>query len=1067
MSVDTAIPPSADSTKLMNGTTERPNGVSNGHSGSGGENGDRHKSHKSSSKDKHRDKSRDKDKHRDRDREKDKNRDKHKSSSGTHSSSSKSGSSSKDKERSDKEKHSSSGSSKDKDKEKSHHSSSSSHKSSRGDKERSKDKDREKDKHRSREDGKDRSDRDKKDRDKSSRSDRDKDKHKSSSSSSSGKDKDKDKHKSSSSSSSRDKDKEKHSSGSSRKDKHSSSSSSSKSKDRRREEKDRRRDDLPPPGEVKVEPDAGPQAFLNGEGHMAQQNDAMLGNGGGGGGGAKMHDISQASSCDYSMSQFRADETPFALKSVQYEHNTSNQDEDYQENDDDEGDDESRYNDFNTENGHHGHQQQQQQQQQQGYFGGMQQQHHEHYQQIKLEPLDIKDEPMSGQEESEDDIPLSKRKKKDADEPYEDGSAKKKKIKTEKKEKKKNKKRSYESDDANDDDDEEADSKKKIKKSKIKKEPAAAVTKTAKKAAGKAGATTNQTSPTKGGRVKKEEAEEEVWKWWEEEKLDDGVKWKFLEHKGPVFAPPYEPLPSHVKFLYDGKEMKLSHNAEEVAGFYSRMLDHDYTSKEVFNDNFFKDWRKMMTQHERERITDLRKCNFQQMATHFAQLAEQNRNRTKEEKAALKATNEALLKEFGFCLIDGHKEKIGNFKIEPPGLFRGRGEHPKMGLVKRRVMPEDVIINCSKDSHVPAPPPGHRWKEVRHDNAVSWLASWTENVQGQVKYIMLNPSSKLKGEKDWQKYETARRLLKHIDHIRATYREEWKSKEMRIRQRAVAMYFIDKLALRAGNEKDDDQADTVGCCSLRYEHITLHNSLNGKENVVVFDFLGKDSIRYYNEVEVEKRVFKNLELFKENKKAGDDLFDRLNTTVVNEYLKGLMDGLTAKVFRTFNASYTLQKQLEELTDPKMSVPEMLLAYNRANRAVAILCNHQRAVPKTHEKSMGNLKEKIRLKREQVDQCAKELKDLKKSNVRDPSALDKKTKQLDRLKEQLKKLELQETDRDENKTIALGTSKLNYLDPRISVAWCKKFGVPIEKIFNKTQRDKFRWAIDMADENYVF
>uniref|UniRef100_A0A182UZS7 DNA topoisomerase I n=1 Tax=Anopheles merus TaxID=30066 RepID=A0A182UZS7_ANOME len=554
---------------------------------------------------------------------------------------------------------------------------------------------------------------------------------------------------------------------------------------------------------------------------------------------------------------------------------------------------------------------------------------------------------------------------------------------------------------------------------------------------------------------------------WEEEKRDDGVKWKYLEHKGPVFAPPYDPLPSHVKFMYDGKEMKLSQDAEEVAGFYARMLEHDYTSKQAFNDNFFKDWRKTMTPHERERITDLEKCNFRPMAAYFAEMAEQNRNRSKEEKAALKAANEQLTKEYGICVIDGHKEKIGNFKIEPPGLFRGRGEHPKMGLVKRRVMPEDVIINCSQDSKIPSPPPGRRWKEVRHDNTVSWLASWVENVQGQVKYIMLNPSSKLKGEKDWQKYETARRLLKHIDKIRDTYRDEWKSKEMRIRQRAVAMYFIDKLALRAGNEKDDDQADTVGCCSLRYEHIALHKELNGKENVVVFDFLGKDSIRYYNEVEVEKRVFKNLELFKENKKPGDDLFDRLNTSVVNEYLKGLMDGLTAKVFRTFNASYTLQKQLEELTDPNMSVPEKLLAYNRANRAVAILCNHQRAVPKTHEKSMGNLKEKIRVKREQVEQCQKEFKDLKKSNVRDPSAFDKKSKQLERLKEQLKKLELQETDRDENKTIALGTSKLNYLDPRISVAWCKKFGVPIEKIFNKTQRDKFRWAIDMADENYVF
>jgi DNA topoisomerase-1 len=33
--------------------------------------------------------------------------------------------------------------------------------------------------------------------------------------------------------------------------------------------------------------------------------------------------------------------------------------------------------------------------------------------------------------------------------------------------------------------------------------------------------------------------------------------------------------------------------------------------------------------------------------------------------------------------------------------------------------------------------------------------------------------------------------------------------------------------------------------------------------------------------------------------------------------------------------------------------------------------------------------------------------------------------------------------------------------------CKKNGVPIEKIFNKTQRDKFRWAIEMADEDYEF
>lgn len=62
----------------------------------------------------------------------------------------------------------------------------------------------------------------------------------------------------------------------------------------------------------------------------------------------------------------------------------------------------------------------------------------------------------------------------------------------------------------------------------------------------------------------------------------------------------------------------------------------------------------------------------------------------------LKKENEELVKEYGFCVIDHHKEKIGNFKIEPPGLFRGRGDHPKQGMLKTRVQPEDVIINCSK-----------------------------------------------------------------------------------------------------------------------------------------------------------------------------------------------------------------------------------------------------------------------------------------------------------------------------------------------------------------------------------
>ncbi|XP_052438613.1 DNA topoisomerase I, mitochondrial isoform X2 [Carassius gibelio] len=572
---------------------------------------------------------------------------------------------------------------------------------------------------------------------------------------------------------------------------------------------------------------------------------------------------------------------------------------------------------------------------------------------------------------------------------------------------------------------------------------------------------------------KKEEEEKQRWRWWEEEKYEDGVKWKFLEHKGPYFPPKYQALPDDVRFYYNGKPVKLSLPAEEVALFFAQMLDHEYTTKDVFRNNFFRDWRKEMTLEERQLIMDLNKCDFGELHAMHKQKVEARKNLSKEEKLVKKEANQKIVDEYGYCVLDHHRERIGNFNIEPPGLFRGRGDHPKQGMLKKRVQPEDVIINCSKDSRIPEPPAGHRWKEVRHDNTVTWLASWNENVQGSCKYVMLNANSKLKGEKDWEKYEVARKLKTCVDAIRAQYQEDLKSKQMGTRQRAVALYFIDKLALRAGNEKEEGEtADTVGCCSLRVEHITLHDTLEGQKCVVEFDFLGKDCIRYYNKVPVTKKVFKNLKLFMENKQEGDDLFDRLNTQLLNKHLSSLMPGLTAKVFRTYNASITLQQQLKELSNMKENAAEKLLSYNRANRAVAILCNHQRAPPKTFEQSMANLQAKIDSRKEQLDLAKKELKQAKKeakgsSDNKLLIVVEKKKKAVQRCEEQLLKMEVQATDREENKQIALSTSKLNYLDPRISVAWCKNMEVPLDKIYNKTLRDKFAWAIDMTEHDFVF
>lgn len=55
---------------------------------------------------------------------------------------------------------------------------------------------------------------------------------------------------------------------------------------------------------------------------------------------------------------------------------------------------------------------------------------------------------------------------------------------------------------------------------------------------------------------------------------------------------------------------------------------------------------------------------------------------TAAERKELKAQKDQMEEKYTTCLLDGRKEKVGNFRIEPPGLFRGRGEHPRKGSLK-------------------------------------------------------------------------------------------------------------------------------------------------------------------------------------------------------------------------------------------------------------------------------------------------------------------------------------------------------------------------------------------------
>lgn len=590
-------------------------------------------------------------------------------------------------------------------------------------------------------------------------------------------------------------------------------------------------------------------------------------------------------------------------------------------------------------------------------------------------------------------------------------------------------------------------------------------------------------------------------RWWDSNDPDanNGTKWGTLVHHGVLFPPEYKP--HGVPLLYDGQPVDLKPAAEEVATFYATKIGTDHVQKKRFNENFFEDFRAVLKGSSAYKvIKKLDKCDFSKIREMLDEEKERKKKMTSEEKKAKKEEERLKTEKFMIAKVDGRDEKIGNFRVEPPGLFLGRGEHPKMGRVKKRIQPEDVTINIGEDAPIPECPPGHKWGSVVHKHDVTWLAGWKDSITNGHKYVWLSAGSTFKGMSDSAKFEKCRKLKLHIDKIRREYEKDWNSKNLDERQRAVAMYLIDKLALRAGNEKGEDEADTVGCCSLRVEHIKFLG-----DNRVEFDFLGKDSIRYLNEVEVHAKVYKNLKVFCKDKEEDTMIFDRLSVTGLNDYLKSFMPGLSAKVFRTYNASITLSALLEE-TNPNDSVTDKIVFYNKSNKEVAILCNHQRAQPKAH----GTQMEKLGAKVDEIKAWIKELEraaraaeragdgtkvllhqlvaekpeftpemtDEQKAKARKHAQEQPKVKkeilrnanQIDGLlntaKGRLAKLKGDMTVKEELKTVALGTSKINYLDPRITVAWCKKYEVHIEKIFAKTLLVKFAWAME-ASEDFKF
>ena len=538
-------------------------------------------------------------------------------------------------------------------------------------------------------------------------------------------------------------------------------------------------------------------------------------------------------------------------------------------------------------------------------------------------------------------------------------------------------------------------------------------------------------------------------------------QWTVLRHNGPFFPEEYKK--HNIPIIYNNNEIILPDLAEEYATLYARYLDTEYVNNIKFNKNFFNDFKKVLPKELK--IDDLYQIDFSLIKKHLDKLSEAKNNLTKEEKEKIKAKNAEIEEPYKNCIIDGTNQKVGNYKIEPPGIFLGRGEHPKIGMIKRRIYPEDVTINLDKEAPIPEPNlKDHKWGKVIHDREVIWLATWKDTITGKSKYIFTSMESTFKSKSDEKKFDLARRLKRKAKEIRSKYEEELTNDDIKIRQLATALYFIDNLALRVGGKKNKkEKADTVGVTSLRVEHLTLI-----PPNTIKLDFLGKDSIRYCKKVNVLSDVYKNLELFMNNKDKKESLFDKINSNMLNEYLNSFMKNLTAKVWRTYNASLLFQKELDKVRmDRVLKIPEserinyIISLFQQANTAVALLCNHQKAVTTNLDNALDKIKERIKKYRKQKRSINDKIK---KTKSKDEKKNYK--KKLIKIDAKIKLLKIKMETKSKMKNVSLGTSKTNYIDPRIIFAFMKKFEIPVEKLFTKTLEDRFDWASGV-DKNYRF
>jgi len=146
-----------------------------------------------------------------------------------------------------------------------------------------------------------------------------------------------------------------------------------------------------------------------------------------------------------------------------------------------------------------------------------------------------------------------------------------------------------------------------------------------------------------------------------------------------------------------------------------------------------------------------------------------------------------------------------------------------------------------------------------------------------------------------EKYNRMFENLDIFNKINKDIIQNLKAKNEKDKKIAIIIYLIINCGFRVGNKKYEKENNSYGVTTIKYKHITFENKK------IIIDFIGKKGVRNVGYCD-NKHIYKYLNDKKIEHRDDDYIFENIDSSDINSYLKTFSENITSKELRTWNAN---------------------------------------------------------------------------------------------------------------------------------------------------------------------